>query len=125
MFLSFKQHSLYLRKEQSTRLKIKFPERIPIILEKYHGSTNAPDIDKNKYLVPKDATVGTFVHVIRKRLKMSDRQALFLFCSSTIPPVYELMSQVYEQHKDDDGFLYMSYTTENTFGNCLTSLKII
>lgn len=27
-----------------------------------------------------------------------------------------MMSQVYEAHKDTDGFLYVSYSGENTFG---------
>ena len=34
--------------------------------------------------------------------------ALFL-CSAS-------MGQVYEEHKDDDGFLYIAYSGENTFG---------
>ena len=117
MFQTFKQHSLYVRKEQVAKLKIKYPDRVPVILEKYHGTVSAPSIDKNKYLVPRDATIGNFMHTIRRRIQLSERQALFLFCASTIPPVYELMGSVYEQHKDDDGFLYMSYTTENTFGS--------
>lgn len=27
-----------------------------------------------------------------------------------------LMSSIYEDHKDDDGFLYVTYSGENTFG---------
>jgi len=30
-------------------------------------------------------------------------------CSST-------MGQVYSEHRDDDGFLYVAYSGENTFG---------
>jgi GABA(A) receptor-associated protein len=26
------------------------------------------------------------------------------------------MSAIYDEHKDDDGFLYISYSGENTFG---------
>jgi hypothetical protein len=29
------------------------------------------------------------------------------------------MSAIYEEHKDDDGFLYISYSGENTFGGLL------
>lgn len=28
----------------------------------------------------------------------------------------ELMSNIYDKHKSDDGFLYMTYSGENTFG---------
>lgn len=116
MFETFKQHPLYLRKEQSTRIKLKYPNRIPVILEKYYGSTSAPEIDKNKFLVPGDSTVGAFIHIIRKRMQMSEKAALFLFCSNSIPPTSELMSILYEKHKDEDGFLYLCYTSENVFG---------
>jgi hypothetical protein len=30
-----------------------------------------------------------------------------------------LMSDIYEEHKDEDGFLYITYSGENTFGGSL------
>jgi GABA(A) receptor-associated protein len=29
------------------------------------------------------------------------------------------MSSIYEEHKDEDGFLYITYSGENTFGEAL------
>ena len=29
------------------------------------------------------------------------------------------MSAVYDDHRDDDGFLYIAYSGENTFGSAL------
>lgn len=116
MFKSFKSHPLYLRKEQSARIKVKYPNKIPVIVEKYANSISAPNIDKNKFLVPGDSTVGSFIHVIRKRMQLSERAALFMFCGTTIPPTSELMNILYDKHRDEDGFLYMVYTTENSFG---------
>ena len=75
------------------------------------------DIDKKKYLVPADLTVGQFHYVIRKRIKLAPEKALFLFCSNSIPPNAALMSTVYEEQKDDDGFLYIQYSGESTFGS--------
>lgn len=31
-----------------------------------------------------------------------------------------MMSAIYDEHKDDDGFLYMTYSGENTFGDNIT-----
>jgi len=28
------------------------------------------------------------------------------------------MGQVYAEHRDEDGFLYVAYSGENTFGHC-------
>ena len=55
--------------------------------------------------------------VIRKRLKLPPEQAIFLFVNGTIPPTAALMNQIYDEHRDVDGFLYITYSGENTFGN--------
>lgn len=55
-------------------------------------------------------------YVIRKRIKLSPEKAIFIFVNNVLPPTAALMSAVYEEHKDEDGFLYISYSGENTFG---------
>mmetsp|Transcript_6748 Transcript_6748/g.11264 ORF Transcript_6748/g.11264 Transcript_6748/m.11264 type:complete len:121 (-) Transcript_6748:408-770(-) len=86
-----------------------------VICEKVEKS-KVEDIDKKKYLVPSDLTCGQFVYVIRKRLKLPAEKAIFLFVNGTIPPTAAMLNTVYEQHKDKDGFLYISYSDENVFG---------
>lgn len=141
------------RKSEAERIRAKYPDRVPVICEKADRS-DIPDIDKKKYLVPADLTVGQFHYVIRKRIQLAPEKALFLFCSNTIPPNGEfvlelilrwcthflscshlnanriilvrittqsislaaLMSTVYEEQKDEDGFLYVQYSGESTFG---------
>ena len=71
--------------------------------------SDIPPIDKKKYLVPADLTVGQFVYVIRKRIKLSPEKAIFIFVDEVLPPTAALMSSIYEEHKDDDGFLYITY----------------
>lgn len=78
--------------------------------------TDIPTIDKKKYLVPSDLTVGQFVYVIRKRIKLAPEKAIFIFVDEVLPPTAALMSAIYEEHKDEDGFLYVTYSGENTFG---------
>lgn len=86
-----------------------------VICEKIEKSDIAT-IDKKKYLVPADLTVGQFVYVIRKRIKLSPEKAIFIFVDEVLPPTAALMSSIYEEHKDEDGFLYVGYSGENTFG---------
>lgn len=104
------------RKSEAERIRAKYPDRVPVICEKADRS-DIPDIDKKKYLVPADLTVGQFHYVIRKRIKLAPEKALFLFCSNSIPPNAALMSTVYEEQKDEDGFLYIQYSGESTFGH--------
>ena len=110
-----KEHPLDKRTAEATRICNKYPDRIPVIVEKAEQST-IPDIDKQKYLVPSSLTVGQFIYVIRKRIRLTPDMAIFLFVNNVLPPTAALMSSIYDQHKDEDGFLYVTYSGENTFG---------
>ena len=111
-----KENNLQKRIEESKKIIDKYPDRIPIIVEKYKNGKNVPNIDKKKYLVPKDLTLGQFQYVIRKRLKLEPSIAIFLFIKGTLLPTADLLSNVYDKYKDEDGFLYITYSGENTFG---------
>ncbi|KAH7546734.1 hypothetical protein FEM48_Zijuj01G0232900 [Ziziphus jujuba var. spinosa] len=152
---SFKlEHPLERRQAEAARIREKYPDRIPVIVEKAERS-DIPDIDKKKsvysepifhicffffmlnmswkydivvgacqllsteaiYLVPADLTVGQFVYVVRKRIKLSAEKAIFIFVKNILPPTAAMMSAIYEENKDEDGFLYMTYSGENTFGS--------
>ncbi|BBN68457.1 Autophagy-related protein 8g [Prunus dulcis] len=92
----------------------KYPDRIPVIVEKAARS-NIPDIDKKKYLVPAALSVGQFVYVVRKRIKLEAEKAIFVFVKNTLPPTAAVMSTIYEENKDEDGFLYLIYSGENDY----------
>jgi GABA(A) receptor-associated protein len=115
--MSFKTKKTFIeRKTESFNIMNKYPDRIPIICEKNTKHKNTPEIDKIKYLVPNDLTVGHFMYVIRKRIKLNSDQGIFLFINNTIPSTTNLLSILYSIYKEDDGFLYITYSTENTFG---------
>ena len=109
------KHTFENREKESKNIISKYPDRIPVIVEK-QAMSDVIDIDKNKFLVPCDLTVGQFVYVIRKRMKMPPEKAIFVFVDNQIPMQSSLMSSVYDQSKDKDGFLYIKYAGENTFG---------
>nr|XP_023895502.1 autophagy-related protein 8f-like isoform X1 [Quercus suber]POE57340.1 autophagy-related protein 8f [Quercus suber] len=112
----FKQeHDFEKRRAEASRIREKYPDRIPVIVEKAERS-DIPNIDKKKYLVPADLTVGQFVYVIRKRIKLSAEKAIFIFVDNVLPPTGAIMSTIYDDKKDGDGFLYVTYSGENTFG---------
>ncbi|MBA0831896.1 hypothetical protein Goarm_016324 [Gossypium armourianum] len=73
-------------------------------------------MEKKKYLVPRDMSVGQFIHILSLRLRLSPGKALFVFVKNTLPQTATLMDSLYESFKEDDGFLYMCYSSEKTFG---------
>ncbi|RFU80640.1 autophagy-related atg8 [Trichoderma arundinaceum] len=97
------EHPFEKRKAEAERIRQKYSDRIPVICEKVEKSDIAT-IDKKKYLVPADLTVGQFVYVIRKRIKLSPEKAIFIFVDEVLPPTAALMSSIYEEHKDEDGY---------------------
>jgi GABA(A) receptor-associated protein len=109
------EHKFATRKAEAERIRAKYTDRIPVTLhyfialliplihaqvicEKVEKSEIAT-IDKKKYLVPADLTVGQFVYVIRKRIKLSPEKAIFIFVDEVLPPTAALMSSIYEEHK--------------------------
>lgn len=104
------------RKDEAARIRAKYPYRIPVIVQKRDGA-EIQDIDKNKYLVPNDITVGQFLYVIRKRIRLDPEQAIYIFVNNMLPPTSTLMSVLYQEQKDADGFLYAIYSGESMFGS--------
>ena len=104
------------REAEATRVREKYPNRYPLIVEKAIGTNIIENIDKTKFLVPGDLTMGQMIYVIRKRIKLSSEKALFIFIDDVMPTTGENISSIYNKYKDEDGFLYIKYSGENTFG---------
>jgi len=110
------EHSLENRCQESSKIRSKYPDRIPVIVEKAARSS-IQDIDKRKFLVPADLTVAQFMYIIRKRIQLPPEKAMFLFVNRVLPATSATIGTIYEEHKDEDGFLYIAYSGENTFGS--------
>ncbi|XP_057244844.1 gamma-aminobutyric acid receptor-associated protein-like [Malurus melanocephalus] len=96
-------------------------ERLPrrseeeVIVEKA-PKARIGDLDKKKYLVPSDLTVGQFYFLIRKRIHLRAEDALFFFVNNVIPPTSATMGQLYQEHHEEDFFLYIAYSDESVYG---------
>lgn len=92
---------------------------MPIIVEKgARGQADIPDLDKSKFLVPAELSVGQLVYVVRSRLHLASETALFIYSAKdgSALPTSSLIRDVDEQHRAEDGFLYINYAGEATFG---------
>ncbi|XP_068662010.1 autophagy-related protein 8i-like [Aristolochia californica] len=113
---SFKEEfSFEERLDESRDIRSKYPDRVPVVVERF-SKTDLPVMEKKKYLVPRDMSVGQFIHILSNRLHLAPGKALFVFVKNTLPQTSSLMDTIYESFKDDDGFLYMCYSSEKTFG---------
>eukprot|EP01122_Echinamoeba_exundans_P006108 TRINITY_DN1656_c0_g1_i2.p1 TRINITY_DN1656_c0_g1~~TRINITY_DN1656_c0_g1_i2.p1 ORF type:complete len:119 (+),score=35.00 TRINITY_DN1656_c0_g1_i2:115-471(+) len=110
------EHPLEKRREGASRILERYPDRIPAIVEK--ARLEDPDLDQKKFLVPQDSEVAKFILQIRKHMKLNSAEAIFIFVGDKHyqPIGTTMMSEVYEKHKDEDGFLYITYSSESIFG---------
>ena len=104
---------LEARKQQSTNILTKYPTSIPIFID---SSSMHKVIDKPKFVIPDGFTIGQLMMSIRMRMKMNPATALFIFIDNQLVPVTTTISSLYATHKDEDGFMYICCSEENTFG---------
>ena len=93
------------------------PGKIPIICEKAPNS-KLKSIEKTRYLVSGDLTASQFMSLIRKKTDLQKEHALFLLVKGKKAIAgLETMNAIYKKYKDEDGFLYINYTSEMIWGD--------
>ena len=111
-----KNHTYWKRSNESHKILNKYSNKIPIILELIPNEKTLPKLDKTKFLVPSELTLAQFMMVIRKRITLGSECSLHMYCNNILPCTSTSMNELYNEHKDADGFLYIFYCGENTFG---------
>jgi len=89
------EHPFEKRRAEGEKIRRKYPDRVPVIVEK-SPKARIGDLDKKKYLVPSDLTVGQFYFLIRKRISLRPEDALFFFVNNVIPPTSATMGSLYQ-----------------------------
>lgn len=110
-------NSLEKRRMVSKRLLSTHPSCVPIIVGRAELHTT-PMITRNKIMCPSDVTFLYFITEVRKHIPaLRPGDGLYLFVSNgNMPKLSTLMSELYNKYKNDDGFLYVTFSCENTFG---------
>tara|TARA_Y100001936_G_C16086897_1_gene682424 strand:- start:2486 stop:2839 length:354 start_codon:yes stop_codon:yes gene_type:complete len=104
--------------EDASTLMNKYPGRVPILMTKKFRDP-LKDLDKTKYLIPKDMTFGEVLCVLRKRLQMPAYKALYVISHhGRLISSSSSVGVIYEKEKSIDGFLRLMYASENAFGRC-------
>ncbi|KAH0626088.1 hypothetical protein JD844_000826 [Phrynosoma platyrhinos] len=133
-FVYKEEHPFEKRRSEGEKIRKKYPDRVPILSGAQPDALKFPaserplvivekapkarigDLDKKKYLVPSDLTVGQFYFLIRKRIHLRAEDALFFFVNNVIPPTSATMGQLYQEHHEEDFFLYIAYSDESVYG---------
>lgn len=97
-------------------IKNLYPDRVPILVGRGELKITPP-IEIFKFLSPSDITFRIFSGEVRQHIKnIESHVALMFFVNNTIPVHSMTTQQAYDRYKSEDGFLYVTYVCENTFG---------
>ncbi|XP_004578913.2 microtubule-associated proteins 1A/1B light chain 3C [Ochotona princeps] len=115
----FKQRkSLATRQEEVAGIRAKFPNKIPVIVERYPREKLLPLLDKTKFLVPQELTMTQFLSIIRSRMVLRATEAFYLLVDNkSLVSMNMTMAEIYRDYKDQDGFVYMTYASQEMFGS--------
>uniref|UniRef100_A0A8C9L5U6 Microtubule associated protein 1 light chain 3 gamma n=1 Tax=Pavo cristatus TaxID=9049 RepID=A0A8C9L5U6_PAVCR len=97
--------------------------RVWVIVERYQKEKYLPLLDKTKFLVPEELTMTQFITIIRSRMALTATQAFYLLVNNkSLASMSLTMAEVYRDYKDEDGFVYMTYASQEMFGCCSLTL---
>uniref|UniRef100_A0A8C1AFY0 Microtubule-associated protein 1 light chain 3 gamma, like n=1 Tax=Cyprinus carpio carpio TaxID=630221 RepID=A0A8C1AFY0_CYPCA len=117
----FKQRKcLATRKDEVCTIRSKFPNKLPVIVERYPREKKLPLLDKTKFLVPHELTLGQFLSLLRSKIELEASQALYLLISGKkMSCLSASMGEVYSQFRDPDDHVLLL----NEDSPCASHLK--
>ena len=110
--------SLLKRKADAERVLLKYPDYIPVIIDRPEEISKL--FAKQKFLVPKNVNCAHLLTTIRKLSngKLNSSHAIFIFCNNILIMPHDSFDYLYDKYKDkEDKYLYLYISYENTFGN--------
>jgi len=101
-----------IRKEHIHKKMKLAKNTVPIIIKSKDITINS-----EKLLVPKRLNLIDLQNIIRRKAKLNDYEAIFLFVNgSVILKATNLIEDIYNAYKKEDDILYVLVSKENTFG---------
>ena len=134
---SYKERNSFSeRVRQVENIRKKYPSKVAIIVERFKkvyevkllfGSNcdgfeiiqekSLPVIEKVKYLVPHDLIMSQLSTIVRNRLSISPASSFFLFTpGGAMVTLTATVTEFYAKYKDEDGYVYIKYASQETFG---------
>jgi hypothetical protein len=114
----FSRLSETTRKKMFDGIQHESPNYIPLIVEPHLDNLTETQVMKKplyKFLVEPNKDLAYVAQLIKK--KINSTEGIFLLIDGTFSVVLTTpMSTVYEQYKDEDGFLYITYSNEMIWG---------
>ena len=109
--------SLEQRRMEAKDSRIRYPTKIPLVVERSRSEKQLSSMDKMKWLVPHEMSILQLSLVLKQRLRCQPHQQFFLLINGRVfPHLHTPLATLHNQFSDEDGFLYLSYSSQECFG---------
>jgi GABA(A) receptor-associated protein len=106
--------SLEKRKEYSADLMRDNPLRVPILVSSENGKLK---LKTQEFLVPKQLKIIHFTATLRRSMNLDPENAIYLYIDNHMIKQDRHIAEIYDQYKNEDGFLYINVTDIPALGN--------
>ncbi len=115
------------RKAITDKIIGKYEDKCPIYLS-FDSHLNLKSLKNyNRYIVTNNLTLSQFLLIVKKKINFDATESLTLFIEiydknssnikdTIVAPLSSSIASIYDNNKNDDGFLYMRLVKENVFG---------
>ncbi|KFU85594.1 Microtubule-associated proteins 1A/1B light chain 3C, partial [Chaetura pelagica] len=105
------------RMQEVTQIRLKYPNKIPVVVERYQKEKTLPHLSRTKFLVGQDLPLSQLATTLRTRLCLASSQTFYLLVDNKgLPNMAITMQELYQANRDEDGFLYLTYASQEMFG---------
>lgn len=94
----------------------KYPKKVPVIVQRCINCNDLPELPKKKFLMPKELKMCEFLYYIRRQISVPAHISVFIYVNNSLPSLNSHMELLYNEEKNENGFLYIYYASEHTFG---------
>lgn len=108
----------------AAELKVKYPERVPVVMTIVRKASSETPTQTMKFLVPRNVSLDAVKVLVRKRIKpkITTAEGMFFLCGPCDGEKVMCMGNatvaaLHDAHAGPDGFLSITCATENTFGS--------
>eukprot|EP00347_Sterkiella_histriomuscorum_P008365 403345378 len=111
------RHKFEKRQQWAQQARLEYPGKLPLILERGSDQAAIEKLVNPKFLIPATFSVYELQGIIRQKLNLDKQTNLFLLVNGKhLMKNDTKLSLIYDDHRNEDGFLYIQYATENTLG---------
>jgi GABA(A) receptor-associated protein len=107
--------SLEERQEKSKSFRERHPNHIPVLVTE-HKKSEVKGPSLLKFNVSKACKIAEVIMSIKQKTNPTSTAAIYVYVNNEVCNPSQSIVDIDSKYRNEDGYLYLVYSTENTFG---------